>query len=217
MSGRAAPEAPPDRSSPPSRSLLTGETFRVILLVVGLLTGAALMGADVLRAPEYARVVDLPWWLLAACFALTEAVVMHIQVKREAQTVSVSELPLVLGLFFVGPVELVVARVVGSLLVFVLHRRSSPLKVLFNTALVTAETCAALLIFHLVAGDLVQIDAREWVAAYAAALIANALGAAALSLVIAVYEGRLSVREVVRESSSGSLSPLWWSPWHWWP
>ena len=88
---------------------------------------------------------------------------MHIQVKREAQTVSVSELPLVLGLFFVGPVELVVARVVGSLLVFVLHRRSSPLKVLFNTALVTAETCTALLIFHLVAGDLVQIDAREWV------------------------------------------------------
>ena len=143
---------------------------------------------------------------------------MHIQVKREAQTVSVSELPLVLGLFFLPAVELILARLLGSLVVFVWHRRSSVLKIVFNAALVTAETCVALLVFHLVAGDLLAVDAREWVAAYAGALLANAFGAVALGLVIAVYEGEPRILGCWSgRRSSASRSRRWWSPWHWWP
>ena len=192
-----------------ARAFAGGETLRVTLLVVGMVVVSAVMGHRVLEAPAYAGAVVVPWWLLAACFAVTEAVVMHIQVKREAQAVSVSELPLVLGLFFVAPLELVLARLVGSLLVFVLLRRSSVLKTVFNAALVTLESCTALLVFHLVAGDLLGVGPREWVAAYAAALTANALGAVALGLVIAVYEGELSVRDLAREALGGQpVAPL---------
>ena len=41
--------------------------------------------------------------LLTVMFGLAEVYVLHVQVKREAQTVALSEIPLVLGLTFVDP------------------------------------------------------------------------------------------------------------------
>src|SRR3954470_22503641 len=60
---------------------------------------------------------------LAVMFAVTEAVVVHLQIRTEAETVSLSEIPLVLGLAFADPATLATARVVGAALVLVLHRR----------------------------------------------------------------------------------------------
>ena len=49
--------------------------------------------------------------LLAVMFGLAEVYVLHVQVKREAQTVALSEIPLVLGLTFAAPTLLVGALV----------------------------------------------------------------------------------------------------------
>src|SRR3954465_10875389 len=124
----------------------------VLAMIVVLLGLTALVGRPLLDAPTLSGAVRLPWWLLAVGFAATEACVLHIQIKREAQTVSISELPLVLGLFFASPLHLLVGRLVGSAAILLFHRRSAPLKTAFNLALVCAETSLALVVFRAVAG-----------------------------------------------------------------
>ena len=101
----------------------------------------------------------IPWWVLTVLFGVGEVFVLHIQVRREAQTVSLSEIPLVLGLFFSTPPDFVVGWLVGPLLVFVLHRRQPLIKVGYNLALLAAEACFSLAVFHLLAPDPVHARA----------------------------------------------------------
>src|SRR3954451_22418403 len=97
-------------------------------MTIALAALAAAVGRPFSDAAVLAEGLRLPWWLLAVGFAATEACVLHIQVKREAQTVSVRELPLVLGLLFATHSALPVGRLVGSLAILLVQRRSSPLK-----------------------------------------------------------------------------------------
>jgi diguanylate cyclase (GGDEF)-like protein len=184
----------------------TRETLRVIGLTGCLLSLSLALGTWLhVAAPTPAFGLTLPWWLLAMAFAITESAVLHVQTRREAQTVSISELPLVVGLFFAAPAALLVGRLVGSLAVFVLHRRSSMLKTSFNTALVSTETLVALAVFHLLAGAGSHVEPRHWGAALAAVLTANAVGSVALDLVIGVYEGGVTVRSVLREAVTSQV------------
>src|SRR5437660_10126132 len=86
----------------PSRvfSRLGGAT-RVWLLVGLVATVAVVLNGTVvghLAGPE--RNVQIPWYVLAALFYLVEANVVHLHFRREAHSISFSEVPMVLGLFF---------------------------------------------------------------------------------------------------------------------
>jgi uncharacterized membrane protein len=94
----------------------------------------------------------LPWWTLAVAFVATDVCARHVQVRREAELIGISELPLVLGLFFAGPVQLFVGRLVGMALVGLLYRRAPLLKTAWNLALVALQTAVAGWVFGLVAG-----------------------------------------------------------------
>lgn len=122
---------------------------RVAAVVAALLALTALLLPYALAAPPPAAGPDLPWWLLTVLFALVEVHVLHVQVRREAQTVSLCELPLVLGLFFSEPAELLLARLVGPLVVFLLVRKQPLVKVAFNVALLSANVSAAMVVFSL--------------------------------------------------------------------
>ncbi len=190
--------------------LLRGEATRVVGLALALLALAGVL-AHVSWTWELAgpSSIALPWWVFAISFALTESVVMHIQVRREAQTVSISELPLVVGLFFAAPAALLVGRLLGSLAVFVLHRRSSPLKTCFNLALVCAETVIALAVFRWIASGDGAVGPHTWVAAYVAVLTASTVGDLAIQTVIGIYEGGLPLGRLAVEAVTGQpLTPL---------
>jgi diguanylate cyclase (GGDEF)-like protein len=186
-------------------------TLQVSAVTVCLLAASAALGYRILQVDitQSDPALSLPWWFFAIAFALTESVVMHIQVRREAQTVSLSELPLVLGLFFAAPAALLAGRLVGSVLIFVFQRRSSPLKIGFNIALLAAETCLAISVFQLLHSDTAAAGPRDWLAAYAAALVANGVGVLALGVVMAIYEGGLHVTLLLREAVLGQpTAPL---------
>jgi hypothetical protein len=74
----------------------------------------------------------VPWWALAVGFYLAEVVVVHFQFRGEAHTFSLSEIPLVLGLFLLPPAEFIGANLVGAGLALVIARRQAPLKLAFN-------------------------------------------------------------------------------------
>ena len=58
----------------------------------------------------------IPWVAIAGMYALSEVFVVHLQFRRNAFSFSLSEVPLVLGLFFLSPSGLVLAQFVGRYL-----------------------------------------------------------------------------------------------------
>jgi len=147
--------------------------------------------------------------VLALAFGVTEVIVLHIQVRREAQTVSLSEAVTVLALFFASPAALVLSRALAGLVVCLVHRRSSPLKTAFNVALFAAEAAVATHVFAALASPQGSFDPQSWLAAAIAILVSCGVGIFALQAVVAVYEGGFSFRSALRESLVGQvLSPL---------
>ena len=175
-----------------------GKSGAVLVMTLAMAALAAVGGRHLLGASAHTREL-LPWWALALAFAATETWVVHLQVKRESRDVSVSELPLVLGLFFASPLQLLIGRLAGSTMVMLLHRRASPLKTAWNLALFSLQTVVAVVLFRLVCGGRGESDLLTWAGAYAGPIAANCVGAIAIALVVALHEGDLRPRQVLRD------------------
>jgi GAF domain-containing protein len=179
-------------------------TWRILVLVVLMVAAASAMATYVLPAvalPPHERWI--PWWALGLLFAAAEVFVLHMQVRREARTISLSDIPLVLGLFLATPGALLVGRLLLPTLVFAFVRRQPLIKLLFNIALQAVETMTAVVVFGVVAstGDL--DGPVGWAAAYLAAAAGGLLSAGLVSTVIALYEKRARWRAFVAAASSG--------------
>jgi hypothetical protein len=179
----------------------------VLGVIAALLGLAAAVGHPFLGSGSLSPAVSLPWWAMAVAFAATEAHVLHLQVKSQARSVSLSELPVVLGLFFASPVDIWTGWLVGSAVVFVLQRRTSWVKASFNLALVSAETAVAVAAFSVAVSLADGSSLIIWLGAYAAAFALNALGVLAVGVVIAVHQGAFHLTSLLRESVTGN--PAW--------
>jgi signal transduction histidine kinase len=140
---------------------------------------------------------DLPWWILAAGFAIAEVFVMHLRVARHAHSFSLSEIPLVLGLAFVAPGQLVVAQAVGIGLALGIHRRQRPLRLAFN---VGQRSLTALLAFAIVAGLRGSFGPGWlgiWASIFSATLVADIAGGLLINFAIFLSEGKLNLFDQV--------------------
>jgi diguanylate cyclase (GGDEF)-like protein len=192
-------------------TLLRPQRPAVLVLAMALgMSGLAIpIGLPFASAPAVGDTLHLPWWLLAVCFAATEACVLHIQTGREAQTVSISELAVVVGLFYATPVDLLGGHLVGSAAILLLHRRSSALKTIWNLSALGLQVAVAVALFHLVGNGSDATHWLSWLAAYAACLGANRVSVLAVLLVTALYDGGLRPLDVLREVIAGDpASPV---------
>jgi diguanylate cyclase (GGDEF)-like protein len=172
--------------------------------MIGALLGLTLLvGHPFVGLAPYLDFANLPWWALGIGFAATEACVFYLPTKRQARTVSVSELPLVLGLFLASPVHLLLGRLAGSVAIFLVHRRAPGLKTAWNLAMVSLQTAVAVALFHLLAGGREASNPLVWLGAYAGAIAANCVASVALALVIAVYERDLRLRPILDDMVTG--------------
>jgi diguanylate cyclase (GGDEF)-like protein len=192
-----------ERPAPVVGSPRRAQAMTVVGLVSGLLAVTLVLGPLHLTTAPYLTAVELPWWTMLLAFAATETFVLRIQARRETQTISFSEVPLVLGLFFATLPAMVVGRVLACAAVMVARRRSPPLKIVFNLAMVTAQTVLAVAVFQAVAPLDPVAGPGAWLAAYAAALLADALGALAIACIISVYDGGVNILRLL--SDAGSL------------
>ncbi len=165
---------------------------RVQLLIAALALPSILLmvfAVAPLRGLQAPR--QLPWWALGLMFCATEICVVHIQFRREAHSFSLSELPLVAGLFFASPLIVVLGTVSGTAAALVLHRRQSPLKLAFNLANFAFGSCVAtILFFHLVdAAD--PLGHESSIAALLALLAAGVLQSIGILAAISLSEGRV--------------------------
>jgi len=149
------------------------------------LYGTLLHGEPALEPGARGVVLALP-----VLYALAEMSVIHVYVRAEASSFSLSEVALVLGLVYATPGELVLARLLGGLVALVVHRRQRWLKVVFNLASFALDACVAILVHRAVLGDAGLLSLRGWIAVLAAALATLAVGSITVSFAIAASEGR---------------------------
>jgi diguanylate cyclase (GGDEF)-like protein len=102
----------------------------------------------IVRHLEPVHPLPLPWWVLGAMFGLAEVFVVKFEIRRGTVSFSLSEIPLVLGLFFADPTNLVAGQIAGAAAALALHRRQKPLKLAFNLSLLALQACLALMLFH---------------------------------------------------------------------
>ena len=95
--------------------------------------------------------MHIPWWGLALGFLAAERCVVHLHFRRSAHSFSLGDLPLVFGLLFASPIDLVIAGLVGPIVVLLIDRRLPAIKVVFNIAQFTLTTCLAVIVFHTLA------------------------------------------------------------------
>jgi len=139
--------------------------------------------------PGYELGPHIPWWALAAAFAATELFVVHAHVRGSAHSLSISELPLILGLLLASPSELVIAQVLGPMVVLALTRGHSPLKLFFNLAQFGLTACLAVITLHTLAPGPQLLGPELWLAVFAAVLVSAVTGATLVFAAIALAEG----------------------------
>jgi diguanylate cyclase (GGDEF)-like protein len=172
-----------------------------LLIAVGVLAGLA-------ATPVSGSGLD-PIPLVALCavlFAVAEYAKVHVEVRDQALSVSLSDLPLVIGLFTVPFWWLLTARLLTTA-VAMAQRRHPLQKSVFNLCLFTAEVGVA----YLLAGWLIHPVASivsAWPAALVTVLAVGAVGVVAVLTVIVVLQGWPSSHEVLLMVASVSLSGM---------
>jgi diguanylate cyclase (GGDEF)-like protein len=121
----------------------------------------------------------LPWLLVAIGFAAAERFPIDPDVG-EGSPFPLIELPLVLGLFFVSPLGLVGAWMVGRGISVGARRGPSPAGLLASVAFAALQATSAVLGFHVLLGAYQGVGPMSWGPALAAALLATLVGAIAV-------------------------------------
>jgi diguanylate cyclase (GGDEF)-like protein len=203
MGGRALPDHP---SGSEGHGVTHGGQRRIVGLILVLAAAAALLWYFALRLPGYRPVPYLNWLVLAALSAVAERFVVHIQLRREAQAVSLSEVPQVVGLFLATPLAFGIGRVLGMLAACVLWRRSNLTKTIFNTVQVGVESAVAVLVFHGVLDLCGAGTPGRWVPAFATTAAVGAVSALNITAVIALADGTLPAGDLFWEPVRGALT-----------
>ncbi|MDQ3914419.1 MAG: EAL domain-containing protein [Actinomycetota bacterium] len=189
-------------TSSPARTPRPARRIWLLATTLAILSGG-LYAAVVADLRPVAAPWHLSWVVLAPLFYLAESHVVHLELRREAHSFSLGEMPMTLALFFGGPATFVLAQIVGAAGAFVFHRRQSPVKVGFNVAHYALEAVVAATVFFVVLGDEDPTSARGWIAALLAAGSSAALGEVLVAAAILLSEGELSPRELMGGIATG--------------
>ncbi len=177
----ASSQIRPARRTDAARSGPLGLAAVLFLLSIAVWFAAGLSRVSVPAHPEWVVAV------LFAGFLVAESTVLNIEFRKQTFSISLSEIPLVVGLFLVDPALLVGVRVL-ALVVVLAVRRSSPVKVVFNAALAAAEVVVAEAIFTAFGGGDVT-HPLAWLAVLAAVVAGSAVAVCSIQLAIRLAQG----------------------------
>jgi diguanylate cyclase (GGDEF)-like protein len=159
---------------------------RVLALTAALATAALLLVRTTDGSLPVMDVPAGPWlWLgTALLFLGANRCTFVVEVRGNAHSYTLTEIPVALGVFLLTPGPLVLAAVAGGLGAMLVMRRSL-LKTLFNLALFGLDTAFAAAIFHTLT-DPTSSARRLWLVAMASVMAAAAVANLCVLLVIKI-------------------------------
>lgn len=141
---------------------------------------------------------------LGVVFLVCEATRLRFEIRRQTYNVTVSEVALVLGLFWLSPLELLTARIIATVAVWG-YKRMSFHKIQVNVAVAAAEVAGATYLFGAInATDPTQVSA--WLAAYAAVGLADLISITVVIAAITLIQGNLPFPELLRLALSTMIA-----------
>lgn len=118
------------------------------------LLNAVVVGAAVALMP-LAQMIDLPAsavqipaWMMVLLVVAAESATVHFRFRRDSFTFSLSEIPVVIGLYLMEPVTFVAALTVGNIIVFGFLRRNTLIKLVFNVAQFSLQAILSIVVFR---------------------------------------------------------------------
>ena len=199
----------PEAAPGPQRAPGLDSTAKIVLFSIVLAGLAGLLALVGIRG--HGAVLgsfQVAWPLLALGFVLADTFAVHIELRDNAHSFTMIELPLMIGLFLCPPDQMILARMVGMLVALVGVRRQRLLKTLFNLALGTLETVALIAVFLAVVNPLHTTGARVWLAAIAAAIMVNLIQSVAITIVIGLSGAPVGKGVAARMAGLGALTAV---------
>jgi diguanylate cyclase (GGDEF)-like protein len=171
-----------------------------------LVTGPLVVLTIVMFTPAVLsyRPVLVPWpemLLYLAIFIAAEAITLNIEIRGHGTDISLTEIPLVVALFYLPPLPLLAIRVLAQALIHS-RRRMGSVKFAFNVASRAAANAAAILVVSAF-GPLHGVSPRTWLVLFGAASTATLIGVFAVLGVITLIQGGASIRRMIRTASPG--------------
>ena len=169
---------------------------------------AVLGGSFVVDMTQPLDVPNLSWPVMSLAFYVAEVAVLHLRFRRDAQSFSMSEIALTVGLFFASPVNLLIGSIVGQAAALIFNRRQPPMKLVFNISQFVLQAVGALATFHAILGEGDPLGPRAWGAALVANLVAFGLSDISVNSAIRFAGGQLSSEERWTARWIGSAAAL---------
>jgi diguanylate cyclase (GGDEF)-like protein len=146
----------------------------------------------------------IPWPVLSLGFFLAELRVVDVHFRREKHSFSLSEFPAVLGLFLLSPHDYFLAMLIGSGAALI-YFRQGPLKFAFNLSNFAISAAITLTVFHLLASPTGAPMVEDWVAAFAATLMATVVSALTIATAISLSGGAPQFQKLPEMIQFGAL------------
>jgi diguanylate cyclase (GGDEF)-like protein len=176
---------------------------------IALLFSTSLLGLGLLLAlqsspfPVHAP-LSIPWWALIPLYALAQRYPVDFEVRKEAHSVSLTQLPLTLGLVLVNPLLHLCARLLATVINTVLRRQ--PLaKAAFNLGIGALDVGVAVAAVGLV-GHVHAFGPQLWLALFAALILSEVLSCLALGVVWRILEIPVSASQLLTPLAFASLA-----------
>jgi diguanylate cyclase (GGDEF)-like protein len=144
--------------------------------------------------------------VIAAAF-IAECLPIHYEFRDNGHAFSLTEIPLVIGLYTAAPLHVVATVVSGTFLARVFVRRSTGVKLFFNTALTLAELTAASAVFAKVSEGASTYEARVWIAAGLGTLAFIVVGEVGMDVLLSIRGEEFSIESFLT-SLTFSLTSL---------
>jgi signal transduction histidine kinase len=182
----------------------TTRNIWLLNLVITLVAVALAPVLDGARAPLAGP--NIPFILLALLFLAGELAVVHLRFRENAHSFSMSDVPMLVGLFFLSPLTVVTAQLLGNLIALVGFRRLPAIKVVFNLAQFAVQTMAAALVLYTVLGNGEALGIRGWAAAFLAAIAAVFVADTLINMAIKLSGGKVAVSAMLEVLGLSSVA-----------
>jgi diguanylate cyclase (GGDEF)-like protein len=182
-----------DEAQMPARYSVRPQS-RVWLYIAALaLAAAACVPALHSRGP--AIDIHLPAWWLFLLFLIAVSAPLHFVFRRQPWSVQLADVPLVLGLFFLGPLQIVAARCLAVFIAYIVVRRQSAIRVLYNVSATAVHTILVIAMFRLLWQHGYGVHVSAWPATFAAVVVDAVASVLLVMVVVYLSEGQWNVRQ----------------------
>jgi diguanylate cyclase (GGDEF)-like protein len=164
-------------------------SLRVALLSTVLTVLASVLFFAYLQPrPAFVVPVDVPWYLVALGFLVTELKVVDVHFRREKHSFSLTELPAVIGFFLLTPTDYFLAMLTGTAAAMLVGRQPA-IRVAFNLSNFAFVAAVAMSVFYTLYTPHGEPHVGGWIAGFSSTATASVLSALSIATVISLSGG----------------------------